>query len=82
MLQETLGQWREVFYLAAAIDLGANLFYLFFASTEEQVRTSFNNVNSIHKTTTAKSCSFFIFWHENFTEKNIRYLFKNILYLF
>lgn len=36
--QQTLGQWREVFYLAAAVDLGANLFYLFFASTEEQVR--------------------------------------------
>ncbi|XP_073956767.1 putative inorganic phosphate cotransporter [Choristoneura fumiferana] len=34
--QQTLGQWREVFYLAAAIDLGANLFYLFFASTDEQ----------------------------------------------
>ncbi|XP_053609606.1 putative inorganic phosphate cotransporter [Plodia interpunctella] len=34
--QQTLGQWREVFYLAAAIDLGANLFYLFFASAEEQ----------------------------------------------
>ncbi|PZC79555.1 hypothetical protein B5X24_HaOG216220 [Helicoverpa armigera] len=34
--QQTLGQWREVFYLAAAIDLGTNLFYLFFASTEEQ----------------------------------------------
>ncbi|KAG7308789.1 hypothetical protein JYU34_006023 [Plutella xylostella] len=34
--QQTLGQWREVFYLAAAVDLGANLFYLFFASTEEQ----------------------------------------------
>ncbi|XP_068633318.1 putative inorganic phosphate cotransporter [Battus philenor] len=34
--QQTLGQWREVFYLAAAIDLGANLFYLFFASTKEQ----------------------------------------------
>ncbi|XP_028173532.1 putative inorganic phosphate cotransporter [Ostrinia nubilalis] len=34
--QQTLGQWRVVFYLAAAIDLGANLFYLFFASTEEQ----------------------------------------------
>ncbi|XP_059049185.1 putative inorganic phosphate cotransporter [Achroia grisella] len=34
--QQTLGQWREVFYLAAAIDLAANLFYLFFASTEEQ----------------------------------------------
>ncbi|XP_041979313.1 sialin [Aricia agestis] len=34
--QQTLGQWREVFYLGAAIDLGANLFYLFFASTEEQ----------------------------------------------
>ncbi|XP_072949103.1 putative inorganic phosphate cotransporter isoform X2 [Epargyreus clarus] len=34
--QQTLGQWREVFYLAAAIDLGANLFYLFFASTQEQ----------------------------------------------
>ncbi|XP_049873381.1 sialin isoform X2 [Pectinophora gossypiella] len=34
--QQTLGQWREIFYLAAAIDLGANLFYLFFASAEEQ----------------------------------------------
>ncbi|KAL4707820.1 hypothetical protein ACJJTC_001766 [Scirpophaga incertulas] len=34
--QQTLGQWREVFYLGAAIDLGANLFYLFFASTEEE----------------------------------------------
>ncbi|VVC92153.1 unnamed protein product [Leptidea sinapis] len=34
--QQTLGEWREVFYLAAAIDLGANLFYLFFASAEEQ----------------------------------------------
>ncbi|XP_013186887.1 putative inorganic phosphate cotransporter [Amyelois transitella] len=34
--QQTLGQWREVFYLAASIDLGANLFYLFFASAEEQ----------------------------------------------
>ncbi|XP_026761732.1 putative inorganic phosphate cotransporter [Galleria mellonella] len=34
--KQTLGQWREVFYISAAIDLGANLFYLFFASTEEQ----------------------------------------------
>lgn len=34
--QQTLGQWRVVFYLAAAIDLGANLFYLFFASSEEE----------------------------------------------
>ncbi|KAM3965175.1 putative inorganic phosphate cotransporter [Aphomia sociella] len=34
--QQTLGQWREVFYLAAVIDLAANLFYLFFASSDEQ----------------------------------------------
>ncbi|KAJ2948996.1 hypothetical protein O0L34_g5936 [Tuta absoluta] len=34
--QQTLGQWREIFYLAASIDLAANLFYLFFASADEQ----------------------------------------------
>lgn len=34
--QETLGQWRVVFYLAAAINLASNLFYLAFASAEEE----------------------------------------------
>lgn len=34
--QETLGQWRLVFYLAAGINIGANLFYVAFASAREQ----------------------------------------------
>ncbi|KAL1494936.1 hypothetical protein ABEB36_010440 [Hypothenemus hampei] len=33
--QETLGQWRMVFYLAAGISIGANLFYVAFASAKE-----------------------------------------------
>lgn len=35
-LQETLGQWRLVFYLAGGINIGANLFYVAFASAREQ----------------------------------------------
>ncbi|CAG9812418.1 unnamed protein product [Phaedon cochleariae] len=34
--RETLGQWRMVFYLAAGINIGANLFYIAFASAREQ----------------------------------------------
>lgn len=34
--KETLGQWRVVFYLAAGINIGANLFYVTFASAREQ----------------------------------------------
>lgn len=34
--RETLGQWRMVFYLAAGINMGANLFYVAFASAREQ----------------------------------------------
>ncbi|CAH0564068.1 unnamed protein product [Brassicogethes aeneus] len=34
--RETLGQWRMVFYLAAGINIGANLFYVAFASAREQ----------------------------------------------
>ncbi|XP_015838353.2 putative inorganic phosphate cotransporter [Tribolium castaneum] len=34
--RETLGQWRLVFYLAAGINIGANLFYIAFASAREQ----------------------------------------------
>ncbi|KAF5270613.1 hypothetical protein FQA39_LY01351 [Lamprigera yunnana] len=34
--KETLGQWRMVFYLAAGINMGANLFYVAFASAREQ----------------------------------------------
>ncbi|XP_077288213.1 putative inorganic phosphate cotransporter [Arctopsyche grandis] len=34
--QETLSQWRVVFYLAAAINLACNLFYLAFAGAEEE----------------------------------------------
>lgn len=34
--QETLGQWRLVFYLAAGINIGTNLFYVAFASAREQ----------------------------------------------
>ncbi|XP_044252844.1 putative inorganic phosphate cotransporter [Tribolium madens] len=34
--RETLGQWRLVFYLAAGINMGANLFYIAFASAREQ----------------------------------------------
>ncbi|KAJ3662869.1 hypothetical protein Zmor_007189 [Zophobas morio] len=34
--RETLGQWRLVFYLAAGINIGANLFYVAFASAREQ----------------------------------------------
>lgn len=34
--KETLGQWRMVFYLAAGINMGTNLFYVAFASAREQ----------------------------------------------
>ncbi|XP_025832317.1 putative inorganic phosphate cotransporter [Agrilus planipennis] len=34
--RETLGQWRMVFYLAAGINMGANLFYVAFGSAREQ----------------------------------------------
>ncbi|KAF5296498.1 hypothetical protein FQR65_LT01487 [Abscondita terminalis] len=34
--KETLGQWRIVFYLAAGINMGTNLFYVAFASAREQ----------------------------------------------
>lgn len=34
--RETLGQWRIVFYLAAGINMGGNLFYIYFASAREQ----------------------------------------------
>ncbi|KAJ8959058.1 hypothetical protein NQ318_022314 [Aromia moschata] len=34
--RETLGQWRMVFYLAAGINIGGNLFYVAFASAREQ----------------------------------------------
>lgn len=34
--RETLGQWRVVFYLAAGINIGANLFYVAFSSAREQ----------------------------------------------
>ncbi|KAH1015828.1 putative inorganic phosphate cotransporter isoform X2 [Dendroctonus ponderosae] len=33
--RETLGQWRMVFYLAAGINIGANLFYVAFSSAKE-----------------------------------------------
>ncbi|XP_030764010.1 putative inorganic phosphate cotransporter isoform X2 [Sitophilus oryzae] len=33
--RETLGQWRMVFYLAAGINIGTNLFYVAFASAKE-----------------------------------------------
>lgn len=36
LFKETLGQWRMVFYLAAGINIGANLFYIAFASAREQ----------------------------------------------
>lgn len=36
LFQETLGQWAIVFYLAAGINIGANLFYIAFASAREQ----------------------------------------------
>lgn len=34
--RETLGQWRMVFYLAAGINMGTNLFYIMFASARER----------------------------------------------
>ena len=34
--KETLGQWRLVFYIAAAANIGGSLFYVLFASAEEQ----------------------------------------------
>ncbi|KAK9887994.1 hypothetical protein WA026_000283 [Henosepilachna vigintioctopunctata] len=34
--RDTLGQWKIVFYLAAGINIGGNLFYLAFASAREQ----------------------------------------------
>ncbi|XP_017774631.1 PREDICTED: putative inorganic phosphate cotransporter isoform X1 [Nicrophorus vespilloides] len=34
--QENLGQWSMVFYLAAGINMGTNLFYVAFASAREQ----------------------------------------------
>jgi hypothetical protein len=34
--QDTLGQWRKVFYISAALSTIGNLFYLLFASATEQ----------------------------------------------
>ncbi|KAL3272355.1 hypothetical protein HHI36_013834 [Cryptolaemus montrouzieri] len=34
--RDTLGQWQIVFYLAAGINMGGNLFYIAFASAREQ----------------------------------------------
>ncbi|XP_057652538.1 putative inorganic phosphate cotransporter [Diorhabda carinulata] len=34
--RQTLNQWRMVFYLAAGINMGANLFYIMFASARER----------------------------------------------
>lgn len=34
--QETLGQWRLVFYIAAAANISGNFVYMMFASSEEQ----------------------------------------------
>lgn len=33
---ETLGQWRLVFYLAAFVNIMGNFVYMLFASSEEQ----------------------------------------------
>ncbi|KAJ8923064.1 hypothetical protein NQ315_001613 [Exocentrus adspersus] len=43
---ETLGQWRMVFYLAAGINIGANLFYVAFASAREQPWSRSQRVSS------------------------------------
>lgn len=34
--QDTLTQWRKVFYIAAAVSIVGNLFYVVFASAKEQ----------------------------------------------
>ncbi|CAG9857370.1 unnamed protein product [Phyllotreta striolata] len=34
--RETLGQWRMVFYLAAGLSIGGNLFYIIFGSARER----------------------------------------------
>lgn len=34
--QDTLSQWRKVFYIAAAVSIVGNLFYIVFASATEQ----------------------------------------------
>lgn len=36
LFQETLTQWKLVFYLAAAINVFGNFFYIAFASAKEQ----------------------------------------------
>lgn len=46
--RETLGQWRMVFYLAAGINIGANLFYVAFASAREQPWSRSQRLNIIN----------------------------------
>jgi ACS family sodium-dependent inorganic phosphate cotransporter-like MFS transporter 5 len=46
--RETLGQWQLVFYLAAGINIGANLFYVAFASAREQPWSRSQRMNSIN----------------------------------
>ncbi|XP_060523249.1 sialin [Cylas formicarius] len=46
--RETLGQWRMVFYLAAGINMGANLFYVAFASAKEVSWSRSQRVSSVN----------------------------------
>nr|CAD7411540.1 unnamed protein product [Timema poppensis] len=36
LLEETLGQWQKVFYIAAAVNIAGSIFYALFASATEQ----------------------------------------------
>lgn len=47
-MQETLGQWRLVFYLAAGVNIGSNLFYIAFASAREQPWSRSQRLSSIN----------------------------------
>lgn len=46
--QETLGQWRMVFYLAAGINIGTNLFYVAFSSAREQPWSRSQRLSSVN----------------------------------
>ncbi|GJQ81761.1 hypothetical protein Trydic_g308 [Trypoxylus dichotomus] len=46
--RETLGQWRMVFYLAAGINIGTNLFYVAFSSAREQPWSRSQRLSSIN----------------------------------
>lgn len=46
--RQILGQWRMVFYLAAGINIGANLFYVAFSSAKEVPWSKSQRVSSVN----------------------------------